>query len=698
MAHVLYVLLALNILNHMDCLGFTCSHDEHNGQAEIYRSLIHGSRNKRSSNGLLNNLNIYTHYDSSVGGLGQEGHILKNIVEQAVKFWENSLQVKGPSGTLRLQRTCARGKPIHRTGFDFSVCNGPCAESSQCNKITIPDQHLQPCYQLNGSNIVTSSDSGDGVTADFILYVSAWNGGRCEIGNTVSYALFCRQEPDMDRPVAGSINFCPNNLAIAEKDLSHLLDIAKHELLHTLGFSRALFAFYRDENGNPLTPRDSLTGLPENYDSDAGLYIASEKVVKAFTRTNWNVRGGVINKTLNYIVTKKVKEEAQKHFQCSLLEGAEIEDYMSEGTALSHLEKRIYEDELMSGGYTLSPSLSRITLALLEDTGWYVANYSQASDNFWGKNLGCNFARKSCKYWIEQQNQGGLEISPYCNKLRSNSELDTKCSHDGSAVISCNLIKYDNPIPGQYQNFDNFTGSGITQADLQYLGGSQALADYCPYYEKFSWTPLHSEKRTSLCKLPDHISPKGNYLLEVHGLESICLEHTNKWQLSQCHGSMSSYYWGSGCYHVTCSKQTGLSILLASGQQFYCHHDNQILDVSITTKNWLHQGTIICPNCTEVCGFPCQNGYTQSEQNMISSEIPCPSDSNILSLCMSNYMCIVMIILIILCVIAVGVLIVCFIKRRMRNSQGNNTEYLEMISNNKRSQSVQDEDLKLMGL
>lgn len=30
----------------------------------------------------------------------------------------------------------------------------------------------------------------------------------------------------------------------------------KHEILHALGFSVSLFAFYRDGNGNPLTPRE----------------------------------------------------------------------------------------------------------------------------------------------------------------------------------------------------------------------------------------------------------------------------------------------------------------------------------------------------------------------------------------------------------------------------------------------------------
>lgn len=54
----------------------------------------------------------------------------------------------------------------------------------------------------------------------------------------------------------------------------------------------------------------------------------------------------------------------------------------------------------MTGTHTQNPVYSRITLALMEDTGWYSANYSMAQELGWGRNLGCPFAMKSCKEWI----------------------------------------------------------------------------------------------------------------------------------------------------------------------------------------------------------------------------------------------------------------------------------------------------------
>ena len=36
----------------------------------------------------------------------------------------------------------------------------------------------------------------------------------------------------------------------------------KHEILHALGFSAGLFAFYRDDDGLPLTPRLQVDNKP----------------------------------------------------------------------------------------------------------------------------------------------------------------------------------------------------------------------------------------------------------------------------------------------------------------------------------------------------------------------------------------------------------------------------------------------------
>lgn len=64
------------------------------------------------------------------------------------------------------------------------------------------------------------------------------------------------------RPIAGHANLCPNSISVKRQELEILLSTVKHEILHALGFSVSLYAFYRDENGDPLTPRRPDTKKP----------------------------------------------------------------------------------------------------------------------------------------------------------------------------------------------------------------------------------------------------------------------------------------------------------------------------------------------------------------------------------------------------------------------------------------------------
>ena len=71
------------------------------------------------------------------------------------------------------------------------------------------------------------------------------------------------------RPIAGHANLCPRSISTKLPELDVLISTVKHEILHALGFSVSLFAFYRDQNGDPLTPRDEhgKPALNEKYSS-----------------------------------------------------------------------------------------------------------------------------------------------------------------------------------------------------------------------------------------------------------------------------------------------------------------------------------------------------------------------------------------------------------------------------------------------
>lgn len=89
---------------------------------------------------------------------------------------------------------------------------------------------------------------GEGIEdADFIFYVSSTQTSRCNKGATVAYAAHCQQESAMDRPIAGHANLCPDSISTKPQDLETLLSTVKHEILHALGFSVSLYAYFRDK-------------------------------------------------------------------------------------------------------------------------------------------------------------------------------------------------------------------------------------------------------------------------------------------------------------------------------------------------------------------------------------------------------------------------------------------------------------------
>lgn len=50
-----------------------------------------------------------------------------------------------------------------------------------------------------------------------------------------------------------------------------------------------------------------------------------------------------MSREVQMVVTPRVVDEVRQYFNCSSLEGAELEDQGEEGTALTHWEKRVFE-------------------------------------------------------------------------------------------------------------------------------------------------------------------------------------------------------------------------------------------------------------------------------------------------------------------------------------------------------------------
>ncbi|XP_030843340.1 leishmanolysin-like peptidase [Strongylocentrotus purpuratus] len=175
------------------------------------------------------------------------------------------------------------------------------------------------------------------------------------------------------------------------------------------------------------------------------------------------------------MVTPNLIREAREYYGCDTIEGVELEDdygMVPSGSALAHFEARLMPTESMGPAFTKGRKFSRFTLAFFEDTGWYKVNYDLADPFNWGRDLGCDFVNKSCKWWMDTQRNRGLSLSPYCEK-----PVELLCGVEGRPAVCTNYKLYE-PLPDEYQYFDSLPG--FNETELASVGGWRMLEDHCP--------------------------------------------------------------------------------------------------------------------------------------------------------------------------------------------------------------------------
>ena len=241
--------------------------------------------------------------------------------------------------------------------------------------------------------------------SDLVVLVGGDPGQRCGTrGGTLAYAFPCALDTLTGRPTIGTFNFCLSTITTSEiiggedtilellggEDLPQyysmytqqtfqrdrlgiaIKDVAVHEMAHILGFSFLLYPFMRDEFGNPRTERDS-TGLPVASQRPCGNgtvitdYHPSESTIQV-------AQDAATGAWEHYMVTERVRAVTQMQFNCSSLSGARLED--GNNCYGSHWHERDFYGELLSPVVSEGSEnvLSYLTLALLEDTGWYLVD------------------------------------------------------------------------------------------------------------------------------------------------------------------------------------------------------------------------------------------------------------------------------------------------------------------------------------
>ena len=455
---------------------------------------------------------------------------------------------------------------------------------------------------------IPSTYTTGGVDKDLVIFVHASNATGCAGGQTLAYASHCRQDPQTDRPIAGSIQMCPvfakkatkkDGTAKSDFDRDEDFHTALHEILHIMGFSDALWPFFRDDAGQPVTPRcganylslppaAAAAGIKSGgaatstyaasdfcctiihgngepparclYESMGWSYQTSDKIIATKPKTSALDTTGTARTLLK---TPRLLARAREHFGCPTLEGVDVEDDGGSGSAGSHWDKRKMMNEFMSAAPSGNRNVkSEFTLALLEDSGWYKADYTKAEPMLWGYKKGCAFTN-GCVNPTSPDTKG--RAGGYCT-----SDTVAQCSFDRTGIGMCTS-------DGTYMDRCGVAVSARMCSDFK---GTVSTLGF--FAGNCSGTDCNGGKYAAIRNDGTAAAPIFKETLDVACFESSLYSGTTTTNSK------------AGCYEYRCTPGTGsnkgLDIKDPAGQWKTCTTGGQQFTIAGYT------GTLNCPN------------------------------------------------------------------------------------------------------
>ena len=316
---------------------------------------------------------------------------------------------------------------------------------------------------------------------DVVIFISAYDtlGGTklCNSNpnlSTLAVSSPCNVDTN-DRPVVGFANICLNALRVSsdnsvdQTSLLQLEDILTHEFIHILALNSSLFKYYRSAFDNrPLTPR-KRTLFGSQYFETMEFQCVNNKQNQIMSAISENTLmyktervktfGGNQNRGYYEISLPTVAQVVRNQFNCSSLQGARLENQpTSDDDCIgSHFDERFFFSDIMSALYDDDAAyFSPLVLAILEDSGWYKANFEKAQNSPFGLNMGCDFVEKDC---IIEGKVPAHSKGFFCNNFENKI---MKCGPSHSYRGTCDL-SVSNEVQRDY--FGQKIGPEFTHAD-----------------------------------------------------------------------------------------------------------------------------------------------------------------------------------------------------------------------------------------
>jgi len=291
-----------------------------------------------------------------------------DILPAVSDIWANALSIVRASSAISPSSSSVEG------------------DMKKCGEADIPRQHL-----LNG---VPNSD--------FVIYVTP-NGPQCYSdggapSGVLSYSTICSFDQNM-RPIFANLVVCFSGIDVSFGEVSvteslRLTASLTKEIGKLLGMSPSLYQYFRNvetgqQYGATMKEVTCVDGSKQTLPMPHVLEAKFDADDDRLTPTPYYE-----------IVTPTVRQVVRNHFDCQSLRGARLDRGGKSSSCFGDFFDTRYhfdEDFTLSGGSAdMAHSLSPLTLALLEDSGWYQANFALSTTPLFGRGAGCGFVKSDC--------------------------------------------------------------------------------------------------------------------------------------------------------------------------------------------------------------------------------------------------------------------------------------------------------------